>query len=315
MCSRRLLPILLLPVLFTACGGPDAVLFLDPYIRLSVPSVPILEECARTAAEQAGMRIRTAPVDFGADPLAGVVEAVRGTEGESVILGPLFAGEAGSLARLFPDRRFLFLASGEPGREEGDRLLFVPTDRRRAYRAAGKAAAELIAVRRAAETDTGAIPSAAAFFYTGTAGRAAELEAFLEGYRSAGGDDTLRVVEIDTLSGQETIRTAYREFQTGKQVFLVASVSGLNGFLLDLSEESGAPVITEYWEASGAYAERVLFSVEDDLCAGIRSAFARLAGTEEEGTVPGRIVEGPAMGRVREANPDFSSWEELYERE
>jgi basic membrane lipoprotein Med (substrate-binding protein (PBP1-ABC) superfamily) len=302
---KRLTAVLLLSasIALGSCSERGLLVFMaDPYVQ----------SLGGGSSLKSGLSAVAGKYDMHLDLLvSGIMEPVDDvlsrrlsrTRAAAVVVGPLFSIEAAQLAGKFPQVRFILMGGPSSSETNGNvlRLLF---DRREAFQTMGYASALSLKEETvgAGSSPSGQAPAGGAGVLLPRSRIAAdeEVDAFSRGFKQAAGASRLIVQDLNEPIDGETVRKAVRDMRAqGVEIFLPV-LGESNEACLEAVRNSGGCVVTADWEGTGAFANQVFLSVEEDVAAGID---ASLAAASDTGIVygPVRVVSG----RARSVPPEL----------
>ncbi len=269
--ARTIFGVTALVLLFAGCG-PTLLFVGDPVLEATLFDRDQFERRIERAAGEAGYRASVHWTPQGSLGIADFDEVIRDRGSQVVVLSPYLSLFAGDVAGRFPDRRFV----GYYGREPLDNLTWVHFDPAPALREAGRVLARWVFAERGRTVVLVVDESDAAL--------RAEGEALVAGYESAAGVGLERVV-FDSTPTREAVRSRMRAAARDGERTIVLLLGAATGWALEAIRDEEVTVAYRH----GALPDepgRVLFTVRDDLAAGLSDA---LAVTGQRVVTPSRI--------------------------
>jgi hypothetical protein len=216
----------------------------------------------------------------------------------AAVVGPMLSFEAAGFAQGFPHTRFI-LVDGTAAGAAAQGSVLLSFDRTSAFQAAGEAVRSSLAAAAPHGLVGVLVP-------VGAASTDAEAQAFLRGASGEGAAAPV-VREIDLPVDAAKVKAAVSEMRgRGVEVFL-PRLGSLTVACLESLRESGGSAVLDDWAASGAFAQQVFLSIEEDVPAGIGLCLGRTAG-------PGSVVQGPVRIVSGNARPLPREWKGRVDR-
>jgi hypothetical protein len=298
---RKLIIVILCPLLFSCRLQPSLLLLLDPYSAQLLASEG-WDAGALRRALRSDFRVRVHTVnaqgEAGAAAAAVAAEAereVRASGPSWVFLAPLLPVDPEALAARLPEARFLSELADAPSAPNLYSLRFRRVE---AFHDAGTIAARLLtrpALRPIlGEGGVRGAPKAGFLQAVPTAQGTLEAEAFREGFLAEAGADLLveRTVGSQSDTGQAR-RVLEKMHEEGVALFMLKTYT-LTGFCLEFLRAEGGVAFLEEGAGRGAFPGQVLLWLEEDLVGALRSLTSTPEGQVVDGRV--RLHPGTALG-------------------
>jgi hypothetical protein len=214
---------------------------------------------------------------------------------KAAVIDPLFSLEAESLAAGYPDVSFVLL--GESNSRELSinvrRLIF---DRRVSFQTAGYASVVLLRTQDPNGADYDAQEGGSRIAILLPHSRAmgdSAVSAFIKGCLEAGGSSPT-VMELNEPLDKSAVAKGVEDLRKQGIQIILPRLGELNGACLAALKASGGIAVTEDWEGTGAYADQVFLSVEEDIIGGIAACLAPSEDPRSTVIGPVRVVCGRA---------------------
>ena len=262
-------PVLLL--LIAGCG-PSLLFVGDPVLEATLFDHAEFERRIEQVAGQAGYRGSVYWPARGTLGTAAVHQVVGARGSQVVVLSPYLSLFAGEIAERFPDRRFV----GYYGREPIDNVTWVHFEAEPALQEAGRVVAEWVF----AATDRTAV----LVVDRSDPVIRDEGEALVAGYESVAGVG-LEQVAFDSAPAREEVRSRVRAAARDGERAIVVLLGAATGWALEAVRDDDVVVAYRHGalpDTSG----QVLFTIRDDLAAGLSDA---LAAPDRRVVTPSRV--------------------------
>jgi hypothetical protein len=235
-------------------------------------------------------RIDVSPA--GTEPLARLLGNMSTGSYTCVIVGPLLSFQWAEFVRRFPDTWFVLIDAPAPPGEVPPNAVFLTFDRTAAFRDAGRAAGASVRARFGAE-DTSQLGARIAILASDQSDLSApEVDAFTRGAADAldGGRPAAR--SLPAASDKTAIKAAVDQMRRGGAEIFLLGLGENDPVGLEAVRDAGGSAVVADWQSSGAFADQVLFAVEDDMPGGITRALDSLRSGVVRVQGPVRLVRG-----------------------
>ncbi|MBT3273335.1 MAG: hypothetical protein HN368_09285, partial [Spirochaetales bacterium] len=229
-----------------------------------------------------------------------LAEKIRSSRGKTFLLSPLISQYGPQLARQMGDRVFAGFDMAILAGEIPENLIKITTDRGDAFRAAG----ELCKNYLNDPANTGS--KVAGLFYSGSATRVKERDAFVQGIGIDVNQDRFFIKSFPRLASISEANTFLNDLKTQNVGLYVVSMSSLSKDLVSsISLQSSSLIITERIGYGNVYADRMIASVEEHWAEAVLKVIdARTDVISVETT----LKAGPASQEIQ------SSWLDIFRR-
>ena len=271
----------------------------------------------RLKASLAGEAVRrgyTPSFDVGAgagDPLKTLVGVVSSRRYAVIVVGPLLSFDWAGYVPLQPRTRFILVDAPVPPGNAPANTVFLVFNRTGAFRQAGRAAAELVRALLGARGT--AVPGAElgpriAILRSDDSGLTdVEADAFSSGAAVAldGSAPVTRRISPPTPTDRTAIRAAIDQMQRAGALVFLLGLGEHDGLALEALHDNGGTAVVSDWQASGAFPDQVLASVEEDVPGGITRALEALRAGTTRVDGPVKLVIGKRFDKGDDGKYNF----------
>jgi hypothetical protein len=214
------------------------------------------------------------------DPVKTLVTTASSRRYAVVVVGPLLSFDWSVYVSSLPRTRFILLDAPAPVHDAPANAVFLTFDRTAALRQAGQAAAEYVRARLGSSgglaqgSDLG--PRIAVLTSDESGLTAAEVDSFTSG--AAGALDGSAPVsrQLAAAADRTAIGSAIEQMKRAGALVFLLGLGEHDALALEALRDKGGMAIVSDWQASGAFPDQVLASVEDDVPGGITRAMDAL---------------------------------------
>ena len=297
MHSRRLLPLLLCPLVFLGgCWNGRLLLYFErPYWVSLGEDRPLRLGFEREALRDGYLPSLVISTETE-DPLTRLTRELSRGRFPAAIVSPLASLSAADFARQWPGTTFI-LVGGTPRDDPPPNCVQLLFDRGPAFRSTGYAAG-LAAREEDPAADANALVAKVAVFSLSSFASDGEIQAFQAGVAEAldGAQPAVQTVAepVDRTAVQNTLQQMRRD---GAEIFLL-HLGALDSYGLQVLQDAGGSAVVADWASSQTNPRAVFLSVEEDVQAGIATALRTLKAPAAGASGPGSTNTGASAGRV-----------------
>jgi hypothetical protein len=283
----RLIFFALCSLCLAACSSRAMLLYVsDPYWK-SIGGSQRMERALSAAAETHRLRLRLV-VTAAFDPVSERLPKELALTGAGVaVIGPLFSQEAAGIVSSYPSISFILM--GGPTESSADEnVISLRFDRRDAFHTMGFA----VGISLSREPHSGA--KAGVLLLSSAVGEDPEVSAFSLGLAESAAGQTPVIRALADPVDRAAIQKAVQEMRAQGVVYFLPKLGELNPSCLEALKSAGGCAVTEEWQNSGAFAQQVFLSAEDDISGGIAACLAQIGKDTKVVYGPVRIFCGRA---------------------
>jgi hypothetical protein len=230
------------------------------------------------------------------DPLKTLQATAASGRYSVVVVGPLLSFDWASYVPSTPRTRFILVDAPVPAQGPPANAVFLTFNRTAAFREAGKVAAA--SVRTQLGSTGAAVPGSElgpriAVLRSDDAGLAGEeMDAFMNGAAGALDGSMPVMRQLTAPVDRAAVRSAIDQMQRAGTLVFLLGLGEHDGLALEALFDAGGVAVVSDWQASGAFPDQVLASVEDDVPGGITRALDALRAGTALADGPVRLVIG-----------------------
>ncbi len=280
--------ILLVLALFSGCSGRGVLVFLSEPYSVSLGAKGSFQRDLSAAVSARGYRLTLVAAPSAEQPENRLAEELGRGRTAVAVIDPLFSREAGRLAPGYPGVAFV-LTGGEEGTDASGNVKRLVFDRSAAFQTAGYASVMSLKAKSGGES----APGIGILLPHSRAVGDAAASAFIKGCLEAGGAAPL-VKELEDPLDKAAVTRAVEELRKQNVEIVLPRLGELNAACLAALRTSGGSAVTEDWKGTGAFADQVFLSIEEDVIGGIAACLDPSAAGASSIPGPVEVVWGSA---------------------